>query len=79
MYTVHHSYSDEEKAVEFQKKLNVCEMVIVHTYLTVVSGFLKRDKELNVLLESLKILHMGKKGFNDDSSRMYGIREGSST
>jgi len=61
VYTVHHSYSDEEKAVEFQKKLNVCEMVIVHTYLTVVSGFLKRDKELNVLLESLKILHMGKK------------------
>jgi len=27
----------------------------------VVSEFLKRDKELNVLLESLKILYMGKK------------------
>jgi len=43
MYTVYHSYSDEEKAVEFLKKLNVCDTVIVHTHL---QGFELRNQAI---------------------------------
>ncbi len=110
MHTVHHPYTNEVKTIEFQKRLNLCDAVIVHSHLqefelrnqgiiphkifriphgtllnpylgyprrellkdlgikeelikgvlTVVPGFLKRDKGLDILLDSLKILGLGR-------------------
>ena len=111
IHTVHHPYTDEKETIEFQRKLNTCDVIIVHSHLqefelrnqgiipyrieriphgtllnpylgyprrrlledlglseekihgpiTVIPGFLKRDKGLDILLESLRILRMGKK------------------
>lgn len=106
VHTVHHPYTDRIEAIEFQRKLNICDTIIVHSHLqefelrnqgitptlieriphgtllnpylgypkrrlledlkvdegrvrgliAVVPGFLKRDKGLDVLLESLRTL-----------------------